>query len=118
MDSQLTSRALHSRINNNISQLLQRFENIIAPTRFDHVDHTQTAVEAYNLNVETGALIRAAEDILSLTRSMKEAWLFEKLDTLGENDRDRQRNKELEENVQKVKGMVMKELSEGSKESS
>lgn len=49
---------------------------------------------------------------------MKEAWLFEKLDTLGENDRDRQRNKELEENVQKVKGMVMKELSEGSKESS
>ena len=44
---------------------------------------------------------------------MKEAWLFEKLDTLGENDRDRQRNKELEENVQKVKGMVRSVMKAG-----
>lgn len=29
--------------------------------------------------------MRAAEDILSLTRGLKEAWLFGKLDTLGES---------------------------------
>lgn len=29
--------------------------------------------------------IRAAEDILSLTRSLKEAWLFGQLNTLGES---------------------------------
>jgi len=28
--------------------------------------------------------VRAAEDILSLTRGLKEAWLFGRLDTLGE----------------------------------
>jgi hypothetical protein len=45
---------------------------------------------------------RAAEDILSLTRSMKEAWLFEKLSTVGEDEHDIKRNKELEDNVKYV----------------
>lgn len=40
--------------------------------------------------------IRAAEDILSLTRTMKETWLFGKLDTLGEDERDVKRREQLE----------------------
>lgn len=38
------------------------------------------------MEVETAALIRAAEDILSLTRVMKEMWLFGKLQTVGTNE--------------------------------
>lgn len=38
------------------------------------------------MEVETAALIRAAEDILSLTRTMKEMWLFGKLETVGTNE--------------------------------
>jgi hypothetical protein len=30
--------------------------------------------------------VRAAEDILSLTRSLKEAWMFGQLDTIGEGE--------------------------------
>lgn len=49
--------------------------------------------------------IRAAEDILSLTRTMKETWLFGKLDTLGEDERDVKRREDLENDalaIQKV----------------
>lgn len=50
--------------------------------------------------------IRAAEDILALTRTMKETWLFGKLDTLGENDRDVQRREKLEKDVLAVQNAI------------
>ncbi|KAI9369603.1 mediator complex, subunit Med22 [Aspergillus egyptiacus] len=96
MDSQPTAKALHNRINNNISQLLQRFENIMATATVESTSHTTTAVETYQLDVESTALIRAAEDILSLTRIMKETWLFGKLDTLGEDESETKRREQLE----------------------
>ncbi|BCR89243.1 RNA polymerase II mediator complex head subunit MED22 [Aspergillus chevalieri] len=111
MESQPTAKTLHNRINHNISQLLQRFENIMATATVENTSHTSTAVETYQLDVESTALIRAAEDILSLTRAMKEIWLFGKLDTLGEDERDIKRREELEgdaEAVQKVIEEVLK----------
>lgn len=50
--------------------------------------------------------IRAAEDILALTRTMKETWLFGKLDTLGEDERDVQRREKLEKDVLAVQKAV------------
>ncbi|KAK2811097.1 hypothetical protein FQN50_002433 [Emmonsiellopsis sp. PD_5] len=88
---QPTSRALHvtksttARINTNVTQLLQRFENIMAT-----------------------ATIRAAEDLLSLTRTMKETWLFGKLETLGEDERDVQRREGLERDALAVKEAIEK----------
>ncbi|RJE25080.1 hypothetical protein PHISCL_02615 [Aspergillus sclerotialis] len=96
MDSQPTGKALHNRINADISQLLQRFENIMATATVENTNHTSTSVETYQVDVESSALIRAAEDILSLTRTMKETWLFGKLDTLGEDERDVKRRAQLE----------------------
>jgi hypothetical protein len=52
------------------------------------------------------AQIRAAEDILGLTRTMKEAWLFGKLDTIGENERDIERREKLEADAQVVKKAI------------
>lgn len=54
--------------------------------------------------------IRAAEDLLSLTRYMKEAWLFEKLNTVGEDEHDIERNRKLEEDVAAVKEVVLQGL--------
>ncbi|KAL4891980.1 surfeit locus protein 5 subunit 22 of mediator complex-domain-containing protein [Aspergillus ambiguus] len=99
MDSQPSSKALHNRINTNISQLLQRFENIMATATDENTSNTATAVETYQLDVESTALVRAAEDILSLTRAMKETWLFGKLDTLGEDEADVRRREQLEQNA-------------------
>ena len=48
-------------------------------------DRNQAALSALKMDVETQALIRAIEDLLSLTRQMKELWLFGQLDTLGKS---------------------------------
>ncbi|KAE8145645.1 surfeit locus protein 5 subunit 22 of mediator complex-domain-containing protein [Aspergillus avenaceus] len=106
MESQPTSKALHNRINTNISQLLQRFENIMATATTESTSHTSTAVETYQLDVESTALIRAAEDILSLTRTMKETWLFGKLDTLGEDESDIKRREELERDADAIQKAI------------
>ncbi|KAJ6051818.1 uncharacterized protein N7446_006454 [Penicillium canescens] len=106
MESQPTAKALHNRINTDISQLLQRFENIMATATVDNPSYTSTAVETYQLDVESTALIRAAEDLLGLTRTMKETWLFGKLDTLGEDERDVERREKLEQDAQAVQKAI------------
>jgi len=87
--SKQTSAALLDRANAPIAQLLRRFENIIALAPISTHDRNTTAVETYQMEVETAALVRAAEDILSLTRALKEAWLFGRLDTLGRGEGER-----------------------------
>lgn len=41
---------------------------------------------------------------------MKEAWLFEKLNTVGEDEHDTRRNQKLEEDVTAVKEAVQRGL--------
>ncbi|KAI9824968.1 MAG: hypothetical protein M1826_007220 [Phylliscum demangeonii] len=50
-------------------------------------DQNAAAVDAYQIEVETAALLRAAEDLLSLSRSLKEAWLFGRLRDMTGDDR-------------------------------
>ncbi|KAJ5542523.1 hypothetical protein N7535_004945 [Penicillium sp. DV-2018c] len=110
-ETPLTPQAMHNRINANISQLLQRFENIIATAAAENTGHTSTAVESYQMGVDTSALIHAVEDLHALTRTMKELWLFGKLDTLGEDDRDVQRRKQMEENVRVLQEKLAEAMS-------
>lgn len=43
---------------------------------------------------------------MSLTRTLKETWLFGKLETLGEDERDIQRREQLEKDVEAVRDMI------------
>ncbi|CDM27086.1 hypothetical protein DTO013E5_4270 [Penicillium roqueforti] len=112
MDSCPTAKELLDRVDYDISQLLQRFENIvaIAANKFDGTSHVDAAVEAFQIDVESTALIRASEDLLALHRLMKELWLFGKLDTLGEDERDVQRREKLEEDVTAIQSALDKGL--------
>ncbi|KAJ5143622.1 uncharacterized protein N7515_002409, partial [Penicillium bovifimosum] len=110
-DTSLTPQVMHNRINANISQLLQRFENIIATAAAENTSHTSTAVESYQMDVDTSALIHAAEDLHALTRTMKELWLFGKLDTLGEDERDVQRREQMQENVRVLQEKLAEAMS-------
>ncbi|KAI4182996.1 MAG: hypothetical protein L6R41_005660 [Letrouitia leprolyta] len=103
------------RATRDISALLQRFENIIeykpVSGTLPHFrllgDRNAAAVNAYRMEVETAALIRAAEDILSLTRVMKEMWLFGKLQTVGTNEAEERAEKSakgVEEGLKKLMG--------------
>ncbi|KAI9665141.1 MAG: hypothetical protein M1831_002151 [Alyxoria varia] len=48
-------------------------------------NRNQAAVNSVTMEVEVGTLIKTAEDLLTLTRQMKESWLFGQLNTLGED---------------------------------
>ncbi|KAL9591252.1 MAG: hypothetical protein Q9179_007911 [Wetmoreana sp. 5 TL-2023] len=68
-------------------------------------DRNAAAVDAYRMEVETAALVRAAEDILSLTRVLKEMWLFGKLQTVGTNEAEQRAEKSargVEEGLRKL----------------
>ncbi|OBT58930.1 hypothetical protein VE04_00857 [Pseudogymnoascus sp. 24MN13] len=71
-----------------VDAMLLRFKNIIelATTNKGDVTAEVAAAQAFQTNVETQALIRAAQDLLSLTREMKELWLFGPLRGLGEGE--------------------------------
>ncbi|KAF8476126.1 surfeit locus protein 5 subunit 22 of mediator complex-domain-containing protein [Kalaharituber pfeilii] len=81
MESTVSQRTLQliERVNNNVMNLNKRFDNIIQLAPIDDKDKCVTAAEVYQIEVHAAAMIRAAEDLLALTRSLKEAWLFGQL---------------------------------------
>lgn len=48
--------------------------------------------------------------MLSLTRLMKEVWLFENLNTVGEDEHEIQRNKQLDKDAREVQEVIEEEL--------
>ena len=85
------SNTLIKRIGNIFEQALTTDPASTEPTTQNlTASHTTTATQQFQLDVESSALVRAAEEIMILTRSMKDVWLFGGLDTLtsdhdGEN---------------------------------
>jgi hypothetical protein len=76
--------------------------------------HTTTAMQQFQLDVESTALVRAAEEIMVLTRSMKDVWLFGGLDTLTTNHNGEHADGAQPEDIRTVAGYIQKRL--GSEE--
>ncbi|KAI5848221.1 surfeit locus protein 5 subunit 22 of mediator complex-domain-containing protein [Tricharina praecox] len=72
-------RALQGRVNADTETLLKRFENIAMLAPVENKDKTIAAAEAYQIETHASSMIRAAEDLVALTRQLKEAWLFGQL---------------------------------------
>ncbi|KAF8542645.1 surfeit locus protein 5 subunit 22 of mediator complex-domain-containing protein [Trichophaea hybrida] len=72
-------RSLQTRVNNNMEILLKRFETIMQLSPVENKDKNIAAAEAYQIETHASSMIRAAEDLVALTRSLKEAWLFGQL---------------------------------------
>ncbi|TGZ85095.1 hypothetical protein EX30DRAFT_337504 [Ascodesmis nigricans] len=83
-------RILQNRINTNTEILYKRYENILSLVPMtierrdvegrvighDKKDKTLTMAETFQMETHASAMIRAAEDLLALTKSLKEAWIF------------------------------------------
>ncbi|KAL1305825.1 hypothetical protein AAFC00_003987 [Neodothiora populina] len=78
--------ALMARIDQIRNNMLKRFENLIELAAVDKTDRNTTALNQYQMQVETAALIRTSEDILTMTRQMQELWLFGQLKTLEQRE--------------------------------
>ncbi|EXJ91277.1 hypothetical protein A1O1_04387 [Capronia coronata CBS 617.96] len=115
-DAVPTAKFLQARITALSTTLIKRLENIFAVALDETAAEatnsatsgsqlppslTDTAVQQFQLDVESAAVIRAAEEIMMLTRTMKEIWLFGGLDTL-EKDHDSDKNPEDEAVRRKV----------------
>jgi len=120
-DAVPTAKFLQARITALSTTLIKRLENIFAVALDETGPQTaagnaaappsltETSVQQFQLNVESTAVVRAAEEIMVLTRTMKEIWLFGGLDTLAEdhdgkdiNGQDDAAQKKMEENVRIV----------------
>ncbi|KAF2229018.1 hypothetical protein EV356DRAFT_496606 [Viridothelium virens] len=87
MDQSLRNApALLARIDTATQQLIRRFENLIGLASLEKTDRNSTALNALEIDVETAALIRGAEDLTTLIRQMQEVWLFGELNTLGKSE--------------------------------
>ncbi|TAQ87710.1 hypothetical protein B7494_g3956 [Chlorociboria aeruginascens] len=72
-----------------IAALLTRFKNLVdlaAAPPDDGATKEVAAAQAFQMEVESGALVRAAEDLLQLTRELKEMWLFGPLRGIGDGE--------------------------------
>jgi Surfeit locus protein 5 subunit 22 of Mediator complex len=105
---------LQARITALSTTLIRLFENILAVS-LDESDVngqtipptlTDTAIQQMQLEVDSTALIGAAEDIMVLTRSLKGMWLFGGLNTIKSDEERAQmeeREKKLAEDTRAVR---------------
>ncbi|KAF7897847.1 uncharacterized protein EAF01_008813 [Botrytis porri] len=92
-----------------IAALLIRFQNLVKlaalPTE-DAFTKEIAAAEGLRMEVESNALTSAAEDLLKLTRELKECWIFGSLRGIGEGEGDG----EMETDSKKVAELIEKQL--------
>jgi len=111
------SNTLIKRIGNIVEQALTKDPDSIEPTAENGAtSHTTTAVQQFQLDVESTALVRAAEEIMILTRSMKDVWLFGGLDTLNSDHNGEHAEGAQPEDVKAVAEYIQKRLGTGEVE--
>ncbi|KAN0095309.1 Mediator complex, subunit Med22 [Hyaloscypha variabilis] len=103
--AQRTTSILIDRQQRGVAALLTRFKYLIdlaATPVEDGATKEVAAANAFRMEVESSALVRAAEDLLQLTRELKEMWLFGPLRGIGEGESEGK----MDEDAKKVGEMV------------
>jgi hypothetical protein len=111
------SNTLIKRIGNIFEEALTNDPASTESTTWDGVvTHTTTAMQQFQLDVESTALVRAAEEIMVLTRSMKDFWLFGSLDTLTSDHSGQQEGGARPDDIKAVAEYINKRLESGEAE--
>ncbi|CAG8955057.1 hypothetical protein HYFRA_00007071 [Hymenoscyphus fraxineus] len=91
-----------------IAEMLTRYRAIISAVPMDGTDKGSKATRegaasvGFTMEAEGRALVKAAEDLLKLTRELKELWLFGPLRGIGEGEGEGK----MDEDSVKVGGML------------
>jgi len=112
-----TTSSLVDREERAIAALLTRFKNLIslaAEPAEDGATLEVAAAQSFQMEVETNAMVQAVEDLLRLTRELKEMWLFGPLREIGEGEGEGS----MDEDSKKVGEMVRELLKESGSGSS
>ncbi|RDW59692.1 hypothetical protein BP6252_12779 [Coleophoma cylindrospora] len=111
-DDKSLTQLLLDREERAVAALLTRFKNLVtlaATPAGDGATKEVAASQSFQMEVETNALIGAAEDLLKLTRELKEMWLFGPLRDIGEGESEGT----IDEDAKKV-GEIVEKLLEKS----
>ncbi|KAK5174524.1 uncharacterized protein LTR77_001604 [Saxophila tyrrhenica] len=98
-------------------ELIKHYEALVTRAGIEHTDRNTTAITQYRMQVETAAIVRAAEDLQVLIRQMQEMWLFGQLDTLGGREAQKgadEKAREVAELLKEVVGRQEEGRGEGS----
>ncbi|KAK4987160.1 hypothetical protein LTR66_007675 [Elasticomyces elasticus] len=87
--------------------LTKRFDTLVSFAAIEDTDRNTTALNELKIVSESAALIRTAEEVLSLTRQMQEMWIFGQLNTVGESETERK----TDENAKVVARLLEKLLA-------
>lgn len=115
--SRLTQRSRVARIEVLTKMLIRRFGDVLEvaitpppkPEDPDPPSLVDTANKQLTVDTATMSLIRAAEELMVLTRTMKELWLLGGLDTLvaDQNNEEKEKRRKMKEDENTVvKGML------------
>lgn len=70
------SITLLQRVDNATEQLNSKFTDIVNSAKVSSKDKSALAMETYLVEESTSAMVRSLEDLLFVTRSLKEAWIL------------------------------------------
>ncbi|KAK5128020.1 hypothetical protein LTR85_005137 [Meristemomyces frigidus] len=93
---------LTARIDKLRDDMIKHFNAVVGLAAAGNTDRNATALTQYQMQVETAALIRAAEDVQTLIRQLQEMWLFGQLNTVG----DSKVKQQTDENAEMVAGLL------------
>lgn len=69
-------QALMSKVDANVTMLAQRFQSILELASSEDKSLNTSATETLQIETNTANIIRIAEELLMITRQLKEAWVL------------------------------------------
>ncbi|KAK7207770.1 mediator complex, subunit Med22 [Myxozyma melibiosi] len=87
MSSQNAQRAqtINQRITEATGQVITEYHEIVHLAPVASKDKVASAMETYQIEGHAASMVRAIEDLLMLSRSLKEAWILSQVSSTLEN---------------------------------
>ncbi|KAK9489200.1 surfeit locus protein 5 subunit 22 of mediator complex-domain-containing protein [Lipomyces doorenjongii] len=74
--SQQRILTINQRINDAANTIISEYTSIVALAPVSGKDRTTTATETYEIECHATSIVRAIEDLLMVSRSLKESWIL------------------------------------------
>lgn len=92
-----------ARVDSATEQLLSKFSEIVALSEVGETkDRTGSVSDTFQIEANSTTMVRAAEDLLFVTRSLKEAWILGQVKPTEKADEDDEQTRETREKGEKL----------------
>ncbi|KAH3662300.1 hypothetical protein OGAPHI_005550 [Ogataea philodendri] len=80
--------SLLTRVNNNVELVLQKFHDIVELSSIEDKSQETQAIEALQIESNAATVVRLTEELLAITRQLKEAWILGQVPNSIESQQD------------------------------